>query len=34
MGHSDTKMIMQVYAHLDDEKEQTIDKINSNIKMA
>lgn len=34
MGHADTKMIMQVYAHLDDEKEQTIDKINSNIKMA
>ena len=34
MGHTDTKMIMQVYAHLDDEKEQTSEKINACIKMA
>lgn len=34
MGHTDTKMIMQVYAHLDDEKEQAIDKLNASIKMA
>lgn len=33
MGHTDTKMIMQVYAHLDDEKEQTSEKINACIKM-
>lgn len=33
MGHTDTKMIMQVYAHLDDEKEQTSEKINACIKI-
>lgn len=33
MGHTDTKMIMQVYAHLDDEKEQTSEKINVCIKI-
>lgn len=31
MGHSDTKMIMDVYAHLDDKQEQVTSKINSNI---
>lgn len=34
MGHTDTKMIMQVYAHLDDEKEQAMEKLNSSIKLA
>lgn len=33
MGHSDTQMIMKVYAHLDDAKENTKDKINANIKL-
>lgn len=28
MGHSNTKMIMDVYAHLDDEKENIVDRIN------
>lgn len=32
MGHSDIKLIMDVYAHLDEEKEQAIDKINEVIK--
>lgn len=27
MGHSNTQMIMQVYAHLDDEKENAADKL-------
>lgn len=29
MGHSNTKMIMDVYAHLDDEKENVVDRINN-----
>lgn len=29
MGHSDLKMIMEVYAHLDEEKEAVQEKINS-----
>ena len=29
MGHCDTKMIMQVYAHLDEVKENAVQKINS-----
>lgn len=33
MGHTDTKMIMQVYAHLDDEKERAAEKINECIKI-
>lgn len=33
MGHSDTKMIMEVYSHLDEQKEQTETKLNSFIKM-
>lgn len=28
MGHSDTKMIMEVYAHLDSKKENTLQKLN------
>lgn len=32
MGHSDIKLIMEVYAHLDEEKEQAVDKINEVIK--
>lgn len=32
MGHSDTKMIMEVYAHLDESKENSVSKINQNIK--
>lgn len=31
MGHADTKMIMDVYAHLDDKKERTREKINQAI---
>ncbi len=31
MGHSDTKMIMDVYAHLDEKKEKTREKINQAI---
>lgn len=31
MGHSDLKMIMEVYAHLDEEKEAVQEKINSAI---
>lgn len=34
MGHSDYRMIMNIYKHLDDEKEQTLEKINKNIKLA
>lgn len=34
LGHSDTKMIMQVYAHLDEERENVTEKINTNIKIA
>lgn len=33
MGHSDSQMIMKVYAHLDDQKEQAAEKINANIKL-
>ena len=33
MGHSDTRMIMEVYSHLDEQKEQTETKLNSFIKM-
>jgi hypothetical protein len=28
MGHRDTKMILEVYSHLDEEKEKTARKIN------
>lgn len=31
MGHSNTKMIMEVYSHLDDKKENLVDKINESI---
>ncbi len=31
MGHSDIKMIMEVYAHLDDQKEAVQDKLNKAI---
>lgn len=31
MGHSDLKMIMEVYAHLDEQKEAVRDKINNAI---
>lgn len=31
MGHSDIKMIMEVYAHLDEEKEAVRDKLNAAI---
>ena len=34
MGHADFKMIMQIYKHLDDQKEHTNEKINNNIKMS
>lgn len=34
MGHADYKMIMEIYKHLDDEKENTSDKINNNIRIA
>ena len=33
MGHADTKMIMEVYSHLNEQKEQTETKLNSFIKM-
>lgn len=33
MGHADYKMIMNVYKHLDDEKECTIEKINNNVRL-
>lgn len=33
MGHSDKKMIMDIYAHLDEEKENTASKINNTIKL-
>lgn len=29
LGHSDTKMIMEIYAHLDAQKENTLQKINT-----
>ena len=29
MGHSNTQMIMQIYAHLDDEQEKTSDKLDA-----
>lgn len=29
MGHADTTMIMKVYAHLDDQKENTAEKLNA-----
>lgn len=31
MGHADMKMIMEVYAHLDEQKEMTRKKINDTI---
>lgn len=31
MGHSDIKMIMEVYAHLDEEKESVQEKLNNAI---
>ncbi len=33
MGHSNTNMIMQVYAHLDEEKENTVEKLNAAIQL-
>lgn len=33
MGHSDTKLIMEIYAHLDEQKENTKEKLNNSIKM-
>lgn len=33
MGHSDTQMIMRVYAHLDEEKERTQEKIEQAIRL-
>lgn len=33
MGHSDKKMIMDIYAHLDEEKENAAEKINTSIKL-
>ena len=32
MGHSSMKMIREVYAHLDEEKENTVEKLNAAIK--
>ncbi len=34
LGHSNTKMIMEVYSHLDEEKEKAVEKLNENIKLA
>lgn len=34
LGHSDTKMIMQVYAHLDEAKENVEGKLDENIKIS
>lgn len=34
MGHSSTKMIMEVYSHLDEEKEQTLEKLDENIRIS
>lgn len=34
MGHADYKMIMNVYKHLDEEKENTAEKLNNTIKLA
>ena len=31
MGHTDEKMLIQIYAHLDSQKEQLSEKINNNI---
>lgn len=33
MGHSDIKMIMRVYAHLDEEKENATERLNNYIKL-
>lgn len=33
MGHTDKKMILDVYAHLDEEKENAVEKINNTIKL-
>ncbi|MBQ3584524.1 MAG: site-specific integrase [Lachnospiraceae bacterium] len=33
MGHADKKMIMDIYAHLDEEKENAAEKINSSIRL-
>lgn len=33
MGHADKKMIMDIYSHLDEEKEDTATKINNSIKL-
>ena len=33
MGHANTKMIMEIYAHLDDEKENVSEKINTIISL-
>lgn len=34
MGHADYRMIMNIYKHLDEEKEKTAEKINNNVKLA
>lgn len=34
LGHSDTKMIMTIYAHLDEEREDLVNKLNNVIKLA
>lgn len=34
MGHSDIKLIMEIYAHLDEQKENTKEKLNNTIKLA
>ena len=34
MGHCDVKMLMEVYAHLDEQKENTASKLNAGIKLA
>lgn len=33
MGHSDINLIMKIYAHLDEEKENTVDKLNAAISL-
>lgn len=34
MGHSNTNMIMKIYAHLDEEKEKAVEKLDENIRLA
>lgn len=33
MGHNDTKMIMKIYAHLDEERENAAEKLDANISL-